>query len=127
MTEHGPEAGGILDAEDNDANLFVIRTMLKRAGHTALVARDGVEAVEIASRERPRLVLMDISMPRMNGIDAALRIRDVITGAVPRIIAVTANATARQREACAAAGCDGFLAKPIDQAELLDVIARYVN
>lgn len=117
----------ILVAEDNDANLFVIKAMLKRAGYNPLVARDGMEAVELTLREHPRLVLMDISMPRMNGVDAALRIRDLANGSAPAIVAVTANATDRQREACAAAGFDGFIAKPVDQLELLDVVACYVT
>jgi CheY-like chemotaxis protein len=104
----------ILVVDDDAINLSVLSQMLAISGFQSENAVDGVEAVEMAAMIHPTLVLMDISMPRMNGIDAAIAIRMQSVDQCPRLVAVTANVTDRQREACKTAGFDGFLAKPID-------------
>ena len=112
----------ILVVDDDAINLMVLEQMLDTSGFPFVSAVDGVDAVEKAALVRPALILMDISMPRMNGIDAAIAIRKQADGKCPMIIAVTANATVRQREACKAARFDGFIAKPIDIDELCSAV-----
>lgn len=114
----------ILVAEDNDINLFVLLAMLRAEGYEPLVAADGAEAVEMAIREKPRVVLMDLSMPRLDGLSAARQIRDQLDPETCRIIAVTAHVTERQQQDCRAAGFDGFIGKPFEFDILRRVIER---
>jgi CheY-like chemotaxis protein len=109
-------AGPILVAEDNAVSLLILRTMLRRQGFEPLVAADGVEAIEMAARHAPGLILMDLHMPRLGGMAAAAAIRG--GGARARLVAVTADAGAEVRDACRAAGFDDVLAKPIVLEEL---------
>ena len=122
---HEPPAR-ILVVDDDPINLFVLEQMLAASGFPFISAVDGLEAVEKAALFKPLLVLMDISMPRMNGLDAAIAIRKQSVGQCPKIVAVTANVTDRQREACKTAGFDGFLAKPIDMKELLAMVGEFI-
>jgi CheY-like chemotaxis protein len=114
----------ILVVDDDAINLSVLSQMLAISGFQSENAVDGVEAVEMAAMIHPTLVLMDISMPTMNGIDAAIAIRMQSVGQCPRLVAVTANVTDRQREACKTAGFDGFLAKPIDMKALPSMVSE---
>jgi CheY-like chemotaxis protein len=116
----------ILVVDDDAINLMVIEQMLDCTGFPVASAVDGLDAVEKAARLHPSLVLMDISMPRMNGIDAAIAIRQQSGTHCPKIVAVTANVTDRQREACKSAGFDGFIAKPIDMNTLLTKIGEFI-
>jgi CheY-like chemotaxis protein/HPt (histidine-containing phosphotransfer) domain-containing protein len=116
----------ILLAEDNPVNQKVALRLLERLGYGADVASTGLEALAALERERFDVVLMDVQMPELDGLDAARRIcerwpRDVR----PRIIAMTANAMAEDREACFAAGMDDYLAKPIRPDELADALSRF--
>ena len=117
----------ILVVDDDAVNLMVIEQMLDTSGFPVVSAVDGVDAVEKAALVRPALVLMDLSMPRMNGIDAAIAIREQSGAQCPKIVAVTANVTNRQREACRAAGFDGFMAKPVDMKELLTTVGEFMQ
>jgi CheY-like chemotaxis protein len=120
-------------AEDNDINAVVAQKALRRLGFEVVRARDGEEATRLAGDaargQSPRfdVILMDIKMPGIDGYQAASGIRRVEreTGA-PRValIALTANATAEDRRASAAAGFDEFLAKPVDLARLAETIER---
>ena len=112
----------ILVVDDDPINLMVIEEMLNSFGFQVATATDGVEAIEEAVRLKLRLILMDISMPRVNGIDAAIAIRKQVDGRYPKIVAVTANVTERQREACKIAGFDGFIAKPVEMSELRSAV-----
>ena len=104
----------ILVAEDNPLNLELIRDLLELDGHTVAVAGDGVEAVEQARRFHPDVVLMDVQLPRLDGLTATRQLRnDPATRAIP-IIALTANAMADDRRRVLEAGCIGHLAKPIN-------------
>lgn len=117
----------ILVAEDDPTNLFVITTLLEIHGCVIVAATDGEQAVRMALESPPKLILMDISMPKMDGIEAALKIRsDMPSKRVP-IVAVTANATDRQRRECEAAGFDGFVTKPIDISVLGAVLQKYFS
>ncbi len=117
----------ILVAEDDPTNLFVIQTLLETHGCVIVSAGDGEQAVQMALEEPPKLILMDISMPKMDGVEAARKIRTEMTSRRVPIVAVTANATSQQRRECEAAGFDGFLSKPVDLEQLRTVVREYVN
>lgn len=115
----------ILLAEDNLVNQRVVQLMLKNLGHTVDVVSDGVEAVQAVERAQYDVVLMDVQMPRMDGLEATRRIRtDVPTGRQPHIVALTASALVEDREACAAAGMEAYLTKPIRKRELQAMLDR---
>ena len=102
----------VLVVDDVDANRRLAQAMLRRFGHFCEVATSGLEAVEKVVAGGYDIVLMDIQMPGINGIEAARRIRERL-GALPRIIAVTANDMPGDRERCRAAGMDTYVTKPI--------------
>jgi len=111
----------ILLAEDSLVNQRVTAGLLEARGHTVDVVANGVEAVAAAARRRYDLVLMDLQMPQMGGIEAttAIRRREAIEGGHLPIVALTARAMGEDRTRCFAAGMDGYLAKPLRHAELL--------
>jgi PAS domain S-box-containing protein len=123
----GPNAARILVAEDNDANLAMLLEMLSVHGHTVLVARNGQEAVELAKLEELDLILMDIRMPVMDGLEAARQIRGMPKHSGVPIIAVTASTGTSAAERQILAGCDEHLPKPIQTKQLFDVLARHLN
>ncbi len=121
----------ILLAEDNPVNQRVAILMLQRLGYRADLAANGREALEAVERQRYDLVLMDVQMPEMDGLQAAREIcARMGSGNRPRIVAMTANATITDREDCFGAGMDDFLTKPVRSADLSRIIAatpvRYV-
>jgi CheY-like chemotaxis protein len=111
----------ILLAEDSLVNQRVTSGLLETRGHWVVVVGTGVDAVAAAARQRYDFVLMDLEMPEMGGLDAtaAIRSREAAQGGHLPIFALTARATAADREQCLAAGMDGYLVKPVRQAELL--------
>jgi CheY-like chemotaxis protein len=119
--------GPILIVEDNHVNVLVLRSMLRKFGYDALVATDGAEGVAMALGFRPRLVLMDINMPGMDGITAAAAIRAEDGDRPTPIVAVTADITAGQRAACHAAGFQGLLLKPIVVNDLIGTVRRWAG
>lgn len=114
----------ILVAEDNLENQEIIRRRLERAGHSVTIAVNGLEAVEFAKRDRPDLILMDISMPIMSGIEATQVIRRSPEVKLIPIIALTAHAMEGDAEKCLAVGCDAFSTKPVRFSSLLDLIDK---
>ena len=118
-------AGRVLVAEDNPVNQFVAREMLQRLGvDTIDIAPDGAEAVRMAGAAAYDLVLMDGQMPHVDGYEATRRLR--AAGLRMPVVALTASAMAGERERCREAGMDGFMSKPIDPAQLLAVLDRYL-
>ena len=115
----------ILLAEDTPANQKLLAEILRRGGHRVALAANGQEAVEMASRERYDLVLMDVQMPVMDGFQAtaAIRAEDERRGRRTPIMAMTARAMRGDRQRCLDAGMDGYLAKPINAQRLLDALA----
>jgi PAS domain S-box-containing protein len=120
----------ILLVEDNEVNSTLVTRLLGKQGHEVVVTRNGKEAVtavERASRGVFDLILMDVQMPDMDGFEttAAIRAREVLTGGHVPIVALTAYAMKGDRERCLAAGMDGYLPKPVQVQELLDVVRKY--
>jgi two-component system cell cycle response regulator DivK len=112
----------ILVVEDNPMNMKLFRDVLLAAGYTTLEARTGEEAVELARSSEPALVLMDVQLPGIDGIEALARLRaDERTGSMT-VVALTAQAMSGDRERFLEAGFDGYLSKPIDIAELVQVV-----
>jgi two-component system sensor histidine kinase/response regulator len=124
---HAPvQRARILLAEDNVVNQRVAVGLLKRRGHTVDVVNNGVEALAALATSSYDLVLMDIQMPEMDGVEAtrAIRERELSTGRYTRIVAMTADAMAGDRERYLAAGMDGYLSKPIDQRSLFATVEQ---
>ena len=115
----------ILLAEDNAVNQKLALRLLERLGFRADVATNGLEALAALERQTYDVVLMDVQMPALDGLDAARRICERWPAEVrPRIIAMTANALPEDREACLAAGMDDYVAKPIRPEELESALRR---
>ena len=115
----------ILYVEDNEDNIYVLKNRLSRAGFTVIVATDGTQGVTMATSEQPDLILMDLTLPDINGEEATRRLKaDPATKSIP-VIALTANAMASDRERAIAAGCDEFETKPVDMPRLLGKIAAF--
>lgn len=116
----------ILYVEDNARNLRLVRKLLAIGGYDMIEAVDGLSGVEIARQQRPDLILMDINLPDIDGVEAAARIHAIPEMANTPIIALTANAMHGDRERFIAAGCNGYIAKPITKNELLNTVARFL-
>ena len=112
----------ILYVEDNDDNVYMLKNRLTRAGFTVAIATNGVQGVAMAASEHPDLIIMDLTLPDMDGWEATQRIKaDPATTHIP-IVALTANAMTGDREKAIAAGCDDFDTKPVEMPRLLDKI-----
>ncbi|HFQ94743.1 MAG TPA: response regulator, partial [Anaerolineae bacterium] len=117
----------ILLAEDNEANITTFTSYLAVKGFEVTVAHDGLEAVTLTKSDQPDLIIMDIQMPKMNGLDAIRAIRaDETIQDIP-IIAVTALAMAGDEEDCLAAGANAYLSKPVSLTELVEAINMQIN
>jgi PAS domain S-box-containing protein len=118
----------VLLVEDNAVNQTVARRMLESLGHSVHIANNGIEAIAAVQQHEFELVLMDCQMPEMDGLEATRRIRAMHEGRqrLP-IVAMTANVSTQDREACIESGMDGFLAKPVRLAELARVLQSYVD
>lgn len=112
----------ILLVEDNEMNRDMLTRRLERRGFEILAAPDGAEGVKMALAEKPDLVLMDMSLPVMDGWDATRAIKADPAGATIPVIALTAHAMAGDREKCLAAGCDEYDTKPVEFPRLMEKI-----
>jgi CheY-like chemotaxis protein len=109
----------ILLVEDNEMNLDMLSRRLERRGHSCLIALDGMQGVEMARREHPDLILMDMSLPVLDGWQATRQLKSSPETKTIPIIALTAHAIAGDREKCLAAGCDEYESKPVKFPSLL--------
>jgi two-component system cell cycle response regulator DivK len=117
----------ILVVEDNPMNLELVRDILTAEGYEVLEAADGATGVAIATLERPALILMDLQLPRLDGLEAARLIRaDPRLAGIP-IVAVTAHAMKGDDEKARAAGCDGFVTKPIQVRDFVATVAAFLK
>jgi len=114
----------ILLIEDNEMNRDMLSRRLTRKGFEIAIAEDGERGVEMAQSESPNLILMDISLPVMDGYEATRQIKaNPTTRSIP-IVALTAHAMSGDREKCLEAGCDEYETKPVDLPRLLDKIQK---
>ncbi len=109
----------VLLVEDNEMNRDMLRRRLERRGYEVLLAGDGREALQVAGSELPDVVLMDMSLPEIDGWQATRELKgDPATGTIP-VIALTAHAMAGDREKALAAGCDAYETKPVELTRLI--------
>lgn len=119
-------AGTILLVEDNEDNRAVYTTILRYYGFDVIEAPSAEEGIEVARQVLPALILMDIGLPGIDGWEATRRLKsDPATARIP-IVALTAHALAEHRAMSFAAGCDGYLAKPIEPRDVLAEVRRYL-
>jgi two-component system cell cycle response regulator DivK len=117
----------ILIVEDNEKNMKLARDILRAKGYATLEAVNGLDGVTLALQHKPDLVLMDIQLPDINGIEAFERIRaNADTAAIP-VVAFTASVTVNDRSRIGDAGFDGFLSKPINLKEFVETVRRMVD
>lgn len=117
----------ILLVEDNEMNRDMLSRRLKKKGYDVVMALDGQRGVEMASEESPDIILLDMSLPVMDGWDAAKVLKaSEATSAIP-IIALTAHAMAGDRDKALNAGCDDYDTKPVDLKRLLEKIEGWLN
>lgn len=114
----------ILLVEDNDINQRIIKKLIEEAGLSIDAVGDGIEAIEAVENKAYGLILMDIQMPKMNGIEATKEIRKLNLETQPPIIALTANVSSEDKEECLEAGMNDYLSKPVDRNSLLKVIIQ---
>ncbi len=119
--------GKILYVEDNPQNMRLVKKILIAAGYEVLEAYEGLVGIATAAREQPDLILMDINLPDINGLEATQRLKASPQLSWIPIIAVTANAMHGDRDNCLAAGCDGYLAKPVMKNELLNTVSVFLS
>jgi two-component system, cell cycle response regulator DivK len=117
----------ILVVEDNETNMKLVRDVLQARGYRVLEATGGRQAVELATEHRPDLVLMDIHLPDIDGVEALGRLRaDDRTASIP-VIALTARAMRGDRERFQAAGFDGYVSKPVNIGELVGAVKDHCD
>jgi two-component system, cell cycle response regulator DivK len=122
-----PSMPRILLVEDNELNRDMLSRRLTRKGYEVLMAEDGASGVALALSERPDLILMDISLPVLDGWEATRRIKaDPATAAIP-VIALTAHAMAGDKQMALSVGCDDYDTKPVELARLLDKMEQLLS
>ena len=114
----------VLLVEDTEDNRQMMRRLLEMSGYRVVEAINGKEAIEVASQVRPEVILMDLSLPLIDGLAATRRIRSLPELTKVPIVAVSAHDTADFHSEALAAGCDAYITKPIDYPELEEIIQR---
>lgn len=116
----------ILYVEDNPHNLRLVRKMLSVGNYEVFEATTGQMGLELAQSLNPDLILMDINLPDIDGLEVTARLRELPAFTHTPIIALTANAMHGDRERITSSGCDGYLAKPVSRNELINVVNRFL-
>jgi two-component system cell cycle response regulator DivK len=117
----------VLIVEDNGKNMKLVRDVLQATGYRTLEATTGEEAVELARSQAPALVLMDVQLPGIDGVEALERMRENERTASIPVLALTAQAMSGDRERFLEAGFDGYLAKPVDVRELIEAVREHCS
>lgn len=117
----------VLVIEDNKDNLKLITMALHHAGYEVVSSETGEEGIEVALRERPDFIIMDINLPGIDGIETTKRIRTLETGDSIPIIAITSFAMLGDREKILSAGCNGYFEKPIDPLTIVEKIQEIIG
>ena len=115
----------ILYVEDNFENKLFVRRVIESMGHEMMEAETGYQSLEIAAERTPDLILMDINIPGMDGLETTVKIKQNPKLTHIPVIALTANAMKGDKERCLAAGCDGYLQKPIGVSDLRRTVQEY--
>lgn len=116
----------ILLIEDNAQNLYMLTFLLEKHDYRVLQARTGREGIDIACREKPDLILLDIQLPEMDGYEVARRLRERSECGMVPIVAVTSYAMVGDRDCSLAAGCNGYIEKPIDPRTFVAEMEEYL-
>jgi two-component system cell cycle response regulator DivK len=116
----------ILIVEDNEKNMKLVRDILRHKGHATIEAQTGGEGVRLASDEHPDLILMDIQLPDIDGIEALRRIREDRSLDAVAVIAVSASVMPDDQQKIVASGFDAFVTKPINLKQFLDTVTRFL-
>ena len=124
-TAAAPGPFTVLVADDNDVAQRLCRRVLEKAGYVVLIAADGLQAVDVALAQRPAMILMDVAMPGIDGLEAMRRIKEAIP-TMPIVIA-SAHSMASDRERFLAAGADNVLSKPFRLADLVAIVGTLVK
>lgn len=119
--------GTILYIEDNADNRMLVRRVLEAVGYRVIEAEDGSRGIDLLRSTTPDLVLMDINLPEVDGYEVTRRLKQEPSMAKVPVVAMTANVMKGDRERTLAAGCDGYIPKPIDIDTLPDQIARFLR
>lgn len=114
----------ILIVEDNPQNMRLIEMALGAGGYTLLEATNGEEAFELAKKERPDLIIMDIQLPKMSGLEVTRKLREIPEFRQTSIIAITAYAMKGDKEKALDSGCNAYLPKPISARDLPNLVAK---
>jgi two-component system cell cycle response regulator DivK len=117
----------ILYIEDNPENRMLVRRVLEAEGYRVIEAKDGIQGLGYLQSETPDLVLMDINLPEMDGYEVTMRLKQMPLMADIPVVAITANVMKGDREKTFAAGCDGYIAKPIDIDSLPGQVAKFLR
>jgi len=117
----------ILVIEDNETNLYLMRFLLENNGFSVMEAKTGFQGVAVAEKENFDLILMDIQLPDIDGLEATRKIRASGTRAAVPILAVTSYAMVGDREKALTAGCTGYIEKPIDPVTFISEIKKYIQ
>jgi two-component system cell cycle response regulator DivK len=117
----------ILYIEDNFDNRMLVRRVLEAEGYRLVEAEDGIQGISWLQSETPDLVLMDINLPEVDGYEVTKRLKELPSMAEVPVIAMTANVMKGDREKTIAAGCDGYISKPIDIDSLPEQIAKFLG
>ena len=117
----------ILIVEDNPVHIKLIEMTMRARNYILLKATNGEEALDMAIRERPNLIIMDMNLPGMTGFEISKKLRENPAFSHTPIIAITAYAMARDREMAIESGCDAYLTKPIDTRELPELVAKLLS
>ena len=127
MSRRQPDAPTVMVVDDTDAVRIVLRMQLIILGYRVLEASNGVEAVEVGRREKPDLILMDVSMPVLDGLEATRLLgSSPETGDIP-VVALSAFSDHENQDRAIQAGCKEFAAKPLEMSELGELIARHIS
>lgn len=117
----------ILVVEDNPDNREIMSAVLRHRGYEVVMAEDGEKALELVGDQRPDLVLMDISLPRMDGYEATARLRELPQTADVPVIAVSAHAFVQERRAAWEMGFDSYLTKPVAPSRIVEEVDRFLG
>lgn len=117
----------VLIIEDNEKNMYLFNFILTKAGYTVIKAETGEEGVEVAIKEKPDFILMDIKLPGIDGLETTRRIRKSESNGKVPIIAITSYAMTGDKKKALEAGCTGYIEKPIDPQTFLSKIEKYIK